>query len=169
MSFPFLPVCVFPLRACLLIAGLKRKCYRLFHKSKLVAANLTDWAFALRRTACPARLPSELRGGGRLWVAGSGPLRGTSLLQARVAACPCDVCSGTGFFSSKEAPSAWLPTSFYCYQPGSSAFPDQWILIRGQTRNPGKAFLVCCGEGASLFLTWGEGRGVSRGLAGGVA
>ena len=28
---------------------------------------------------------------------------------------------------------------------------------------------LCCGEGASLFLIWGEGRGVSGVLAGGVA
>lgn len=37
-------VCASSPTACLLIAGLKKKCYPLFHKSKLVAANLTNWA-----------------------------------------------------------------------------------------------------------------------------
>lgn len=80
-------VCVPSPIACLLIAGLKKKCYPFFHKSKSVAASLTNWAFAPRRIAYAVRSPSALRGGGGLWVAGCGPLRGTDMFQARVTAC----------------------------------------------------------------------------------
>ena len=159
----------------LVIAGLKRKCYPLFHKSKLVAANLTDWAFALRRTACPARSPSELRGGGRLWVAGCGPLRGTSLLQARVAACPHPAVPVTcvlwqDFLAQKKLPQPGFrhPSTVTNQGPQPSPINGCWSEAR-QEIQARLYWGLCCGEGASLFLTWAEGRGVSRGLAGGVA
>ena len=65
--------------------------------------------------------------------------------------------------------------------------PHQQKRTRGQTRHSGKALRGhCCigesrnkqrvpllahtpGVGVSLFLIWGEGRGVSRALAGRVA
>ena len=73
-----------------------------------------------------------------------------------------------------------LKGSIYCYQPGFSAFPNQYKWTRGQTRNSGKALLrlwrlqegvktsnrfpcTLSEQGASWFLIWGEGSGCVQG------
>ena len=90
--------------------------------------------------------------------------------------------------------SASLCSSFWCfhsgnywYWPGFLAFLHQWKLTAGQIRNSGirlySGFCAGCRSewkqitrslvhllpkwGTSLFLIWGEGRGVFRGSVGG--